>query len=77
MKSIAEQRIDCVSEQLHDYEAGRIKKIGCPYCGRTIKYGKMCCHFMAKAVKIVLDREKVRLENDFMANVSTNILRVN
>jgi len=76
-KSIAEQRLECVSEQVRDYQAGHIRKLGCPYCGRSIKFGKMCCDLMAKAVKAVLDRQKTELENEFMGNVSSSILRVN
>jgi hypothetical protein len=55
----SELKIVCVAEQIDLIRAGKQKFLGCPYCGRKNKRGRMCCELLMKAVKTITDAEIV------------------
>ena len=75
-KTIAQQRIECLTEQIHDYQAGHIRKIGCPYCGEANAKGETCCDLFVKAVQAILDHDKMLVEKEYMDRVSESVLGV-
>lgn len=68
-KPLPQQRIECLSEQIHDYQAGYIRKIGCPYCGASNRKGEICCALFEKATAAILDHDEMLKEQQIIDRV--------